>query len=198
MNGSIIVLGGYPDLLVTNVTILNLDCSLYKDDTYVNGTAYYYPVEVTILNNGTNVEISDSFYVKLEIYWINGSLSEDSAEMLVAGLAAGTSVTVNFTTLFHPLHTGYYRLIATADSQSSVTEASETNNMLTLDNVIVTVMGDVNGDGEVNILDGVVLSLAWAATPSDPWWDIRADVNHDGHIDILDGTRLALHWNEKR
>jgi hypothetical protein len=70
--------------------------------------------------------------------------------------------------------------------------------MLTLDNVIVTVMGDVNGDGEVNILDGVVLSLAWAATPSDPWWNIKADVNHDGHIDILDGTRLALHWNEKR
>jgi len=198
MNGSITVLGGYPDLLITNVTILNLDCSLYKDDTYVDGTPYYYPIEVTILNNGTNIEISDPFYVRLEIYWINGSLSEGSAEMLVTGLAAGTSVTVNFTSLFHPLHTGYYQLTATADSQSNVTEANETNNMLTLDNVIVTVMGDVNGDGEVNILDGVVLSLAWAATPSDPWWNIKADVNHDGHIDILDGTRLALHWNEKR
>jgi hypothetical protein len=194
VDGNVTVSGGYPDLETTSVNVLDHGCSIYAGDTYVNGSEYYYPTEVTIHNAG--VTAAGPFYVRLDVYWINGSLSENTTEMLVSGLAEGASITVNFTALFRPLHTGYYRLTATADSRNQVVEADETNNIFVLDNVPVAVIGDVNGDKEVNILDGVTLSLAWAATPSNPRWNIKADINHDEHVDILDAARASLHWGE--
>lgn len=183
------------DLTVTSINILDYGCSIYKNDTYANGTAYYYPVEVTVHNTGNLA--AGQFNVSLEVYWMNGSLIEGSAEISVAGLAAAASAVVNFTSIFHPMHTGYYRLTATVDSHNDVVESNETNNVLIRSNIPVTVMGDVNGNGEVNVLDAVIMALAWGATPSDPQWNIRADINHDGEINVLDGVRIGLHWGEK-
>ena len=92
------------DLTVTGISILNHGCSIYNNDTYANGTNYNYPVEVTVRNNGT--QESESFYVRLEVYWINGSLSEGYNEIQVSNLAAKTSMIVNFTSLFRPTHVG--------------------------------------------------------------------------------------------
>jgi hypothetical protein len=78
-----------------------------------------------------------------------------------------------------------------------VAESNETNNGLTLDNVKVTVIGDANGDGVVNILDGVVLTRAWTGTPGSPQWNVKSDVNHDGTVNILDGTRLGSNWGAR-
>jgi len=192
VDGNVTVTAGYADLEATSITVLNRDCSIYANDTYVDGSTYYYPVGVTINNSGTTD--AGPFCVRLDAYWINGSLTENWVEIPLSGLAAGTSITINYTTLFHPLRTGYYRLIATADNQNQISESNETNNILVLDNVPVAVIGDVNGDHEVNILDGTVLSLAWAATPSNPRWNIKADVNHDGIVDVLDGVRVGQHW----
>jgi hypothetical protein len=58
------------------------------------------------------------------------------------------------------------------------------------------VIGDVNEDGEVNILDAVKISLAWGSELGDDRWNGRADLNHDNVIDILDGARISLHWGE--
>jgi hypothetical protein len=194
VNGSITVTGAI-DLTVENVRILDQGCSVYANDTYVNGTAYYYPVEVTVRNLGTGP--AGLFYVKLEVFWINGSTTETMREEYVSGLSGGASTVVNFTNFFNPFHTQYYRLIATADSTDTVTESNEANNGLTLDNVKVTVIGDANGDGVVNILDGVVLTLAWNGTPELPQWNVKSDVNHDGTVNILDGTRLSHNWGAR-
>ena len=104
---------------------------------------------------------------------------------------------VNFTNFFNPSHTQYYRLIATADSTGIVTESNEANNVLILDNVKVTVIGDANGDGVVNILDGVVLTMAWNGTPGSPQWNVKSDVNHDRTVNLFDGTRLSLNWGAR-
>jgi hypothetical protein len=103
---------------------------------------------------------------------------------------------LNFTDTFHPARTGHYQIIVTVDSRSEITETNEANNILTLDNVPVAIIGDVNGDHEVNVLDAVVLALAWGSSQSDPRWNIKADLNHDGTINVLDGTRVSLHWNQ--
>jgi len=151
-------------------------------------------VEVIVANNGT--ADSSAFYVKLEVYWISGSVTEATQEILVLNLTAGTSTTVNFTSIFNPTHTGYYRLTATADSRGEVFEADETNNVSQLDNAKATVIGDINSDQTVNIVDATVMGLAWNATPLDPQWNIKADVNHDGKVDLLDAARLSDHWRE--
>jgi hypothetical protein len=191
-DGSITIKGR--DLTVTNIKIDDLGCKIYKDDTYKNGSTYYYPVEVTVKNTGT--ANAGQFHVKLEVFY--GASSEGSAEILVASLTAGVSTTVNFTSLFHPTHTSTtsYKLTATVDSQNEVVEEDETNNVQSFFDVFVTIVGDINGDKTVNILDAVVIALAWNATPSDLWWNVKADINHDGKVDIYDGTRIGLHWGE--
>ncbi len=182
------------DLTVTGVKVDNHGFSIYKNDTYVDGSSYYYPVEVTIRNLGGIT--ASSFYVKLEVYWINGSLLETSQEIFVPILAGGTSAVVNFTSLFHPMHTGYYQLTATVDSRNNITETNKTNNSLVLNNVKVTIIGDINGDGVVNILDAVLIAQAWGATPSSSNWNTKADINHDGTVDIYDATIIELNWGE--
>jgi hypothetical protein len=185
---------GAPDLTVSSITVFDLGCSIYKNDTDALGNPYYYPVEVHIANTG-DFDAS-AFYVKLEVYWINGSMTEISEEIPVSSLTQGTATTVNFFSLFNPMQTGYHRLTATVDSRNEVVESNETNNALVQDNIRVTIIGDLNNDGVVNIFDGVQLSLAWYATPSDAWWNIKADLNHNGVVNILDATRASIHWGE--
>jgi hypothetical protein len=95
------------------------------------------------------------------------------------------------------MQTGFYRLIVTADSRNEVEESNESDNALTKEDVKVTVIGDLNGDGVVDILDGVRISLAWDSVPGNARWNIKADINHNGVVTILDATRASIHWGEE-
>jgi hypothetical protein len=183
------------DLSIISINVLNNGCNIYANDLHADGSTYYYPVEVTVYNAYLS---ASQFHVKLEVYAYNGSIVEASQEILVPGLAAGASTIVNFTSIFHPTKTGLYKLTATADSQNEVPENNEANNMIIQDNFPVTVRGDVNGDGKVDVLDAVIVSLAWNATPVSPQWNIKADVNHDGIADVLDAVTLGLYWGETK
>jgi len=187
------------DLRVTEVVICNMygnetwAHSIYANDSYADLSTYYYPVNVTIENTGTLS--AGSFKVKLEVYY-DASL-EASTELSVAGLAGSSTKELTFTSLFHPTKTGdagRYSLKATVDSQNEIAEDDEGNNDKTKNDFMVTLMGDINGDKTVNILDGVKIALAWSGTPSDSQWNVAADLNHDNVINILDGTRISLHW----
>jgi hypothetical protein len=189
------------DLRVTEVEICNMYGnetwihSIYANDSYADLSMYYYPVNVTIENTGTLT--AGSFKVKLEVYY-DVSL-EASTELSVAGLAASSTKELTFNSLFHPTKTGdagRYSLKATVDSQNEVAEDNEGNNDKTKNDFMVTVMGDMNEDKTVNILDGVKIALAWDGTPGDSQWNVAADLNHDNSIDVLDGSRIGLHWGE--
>jgi hypothetical protein len=182
------------DLTVTSITILDLGCKIYANDIDENGTLYYYPVEVVVDNAGTLD--AGAFDVKLQVYYDTTPGLETETEIAVTSLAAGTSTTVNFTATFRPLNTNTYHLTATVDSQSEVSEDDETNNSLDKNGITVTIIGDINGDRTINILDAVIMSKAWDAFPTDGWWNIKADINHNGEVSIADGTRLGIHWGE--
>ena len=51
---------------------------------------------------------------------------------------------------------------------------------------------DVNNDGQVNVLDMVLIGQKWGQT-GDPGW-IKEDVNQDGKIDVLDLILVGQHW----
>ena len=55
---------------------------------------------------------------------------------------------------------------------------------------------DVNGDGIVNIVDIVIVALAFGSLPEDPYWNSIADLNQDGIIDIVDIVFVAIHFGE--
>jgi hypothetical protein len=58
--------------------------------------------------------------------------------------------------------------------------------------VIAYLTDDVNMDGQVNILDLVLIAKYWEQTGNPGC--IRADVNKDGVVDILDMIIIGQHW----
>jgi uncharacterized repeat protein (TIGR02543 family) len=181
-----------PNLVLESVVIKDQGCKIYANDTYANGTDFSVPVEVTIINSGSGS--AGQFNVSLQVYWTTGSQQESNTQQTVASLRAGQNVTLTFH--FRPTHTGYYNLTATADCNNAIDESDETDNSLSRPNIPVTTIGDINGDGVVNIFDAVVISLAWGSTPIDSHWNIRADINHDNNVNLLDGVQVGLHWGQ--
>jgi ABC-type transport system substrate-binding protein len=65
---------------------------------------------------------------------------------------------------------------------------------------IAVTIGDVNGNGEVNILDVAAAALCFGASEGDARWVTNvcatADVNNDGTINIVDIALIALHFGD--
>jgi hypothetical protein len=68
----------------------------------------------------------------------------------------------------------------------------------TLDNVYIKVriIGDLNGDGKVDIQDLAMASAAFGSYPGHPRWDPRADINKDNRIDIQDIARVSANFGK--
>jgi hypothetical protein len=64
--------------------------------------------------------------------------------------------------------------------------------------VTVTIPGDVNGDGTVDILDAIIVSNAFLATPSSSNWNPNADINSDSVVNILDAIILSNNFLQSR
>lgn len=61
--------------------------------------------------------------------------------------------------------------------------------------ILVTVIGDVNGDGEVGLKDLVAMSMAYYSMPADPNWNEYADLAQPKGIKTLtDLVTLALYY----
>ena len=51
-------------------------------------------------------------------------------------------------------------------------------------------LGDINGDGKVNLVDFSIMAY-WFGRPDPP---ASADLNHDGKINLVDFSILAYYW----
>jgi parallel beta-helix repeat protein len=57
--------------------------------------------------------------------------------------------------------------------------------------------GDLNDDGEVNMLDLAIFAKAWGSYPGHSRWNPTADINGDGKVNILDGIYIAKNFGKK-
>jgi len=65
------------------------------------------------------------------------------------------------------------------------------------DSIILTLLvSDVNGDGIVNIVDGVIIGVAFGSRPRDPNWNPIADIVPDKFINLQDIVLWAIHFGE--
>jgi len=78
---------------------------------------------------------------------------------------------------------GRYTIIANA---SIVQGETDTADNINVDTVIVTIPGDVDGDGDVDASDLYDLSMAYGSELGDPNWNLDCDFNLDNKVDGSD------------
>ena len=82
---------------------------------------------------------------------------------------------------------GKYIVNATTDYDAAGTYYYAANNA----SFNIKLVGDINGDGVVNILDAILLADAFGSVPGNTNWNPNADLNGDGVVNILDAILLA-------
>jgi hypothetical protein len=61
-------------------------------------------------------------------------------------------------------------------------------------NADYVIIGDINLDGTVNILDAIILAAAFGSKPGQSNWNSAADLNGDGTVNILDAILLGANF----
>jgi hypothetical protein len=141
-------------------------------------------VNVTVENLG---EVAETFNVAL---YYDGHLVNTYD---IIGLTPHTSFVVSFmwnTSSAEPCHN--YTLSAEA---SEVPYEYDTTNNIYVDGAVkLRLMGDVNEDGLVNMLDLYEVSLSFGFFKGDPEFNMYADINKDGFINMLDLYLVAQNF----
>lgn len=73
-------------------------------------------------------------------------------------------------------------------------ETNTTNNVFVGNQVKLKLVGDVNGDGKVNIDDMIAWDAAYGTKAGDLNWNPQADINGDGVVDNLDGYLILQNY----
>lgn len=153
------------DITVTNVTMPKT----------VVGQGIPLNFNVTITNQG---ELTETFNVTA---YANTTIIATLSNIT---LTSGNSTTLTFTWNTTGVAYGNYTISATATIIPGETDKAD--NTYTDGTVLVTIAGDVNGDGIVNVLDLTALGKAFGSTLTSPNWNANADINDDLIISVLD------------
>jgi len=159
-----------PDIAIISVTPA-------RDRTYLGLSIN---VTVVVKNQGG---MSATFSVTA--YYNQSTIGTKS----VTSLAPDASVALIFTWNTTGVNVDHY--VISANATTVPFETDITNNSLTDGTIYVKKLGDINGDGKVDILDGVLLSANYAR-PVEEFPD--GDINGDGEINVLDAVLLATNW----
>jgi hypothetical protein len=103
-----------------------------------------------------------------------------------------TTLMFNWNTTGIPL--GNYTLTAVASQVPGETEIED--NALTFYPIQISIAGDINADGTVNIVDISKAAVAFQTNPGDPSWNSNADVNEDTVINIIDISKIAIEYGK--
>lgn len=61
-------------------------------------------------------------------------------------------------------------------------------------NIRIRLLGDLNMDNVVNILDVSIVAYSYSSRPGDERWNVECDFNNDNVIDILDISSVAMEY----
>lgn len=163
-----------PNVAITNV-------SLQKT---IVGQGFNVEIYVTIVNQGIDTEVANvtSYANETVVQTENITLSGISSTTLTFTWNTTTYVKGNYTI------SAYVHLVGN--------ETNLEDNELVDGWVFVTIVGDVNGDRDVDIYDIVSMAGAYDTQKGDPQYIPNCDIDGDGDIDIFDIVIAAGHYGE--
>lgn len=157
----------------------------------VVGQGHSMNVNVSLINQGSDGE---GFPIVLSLMMSNQNGTHATRLCQWAFLASGFFVNVTFTVDTASFDRGNYTVDAYATPVLG--EINTTNNDLDGGWVFITIPGDVNGDGKVNLIDTFSIALAFGNSPGGPRWNPDYDLNDDGKINLIDCFTTALSFGK--
>jgi uncharacterized protein (DUF2141 family) len=148
------------------------------------GQGYPCNVNVTVANHGGYNETFN----------VTAYANQTTIGKQTITLPIGNSTTITFMWNTTGFAYGSYTISAYATPVPSETDTA--NNNCTGGTVKVTIPGDLNGDGTVDVSDFGILQRAWGSSPGMSNWDPRADINGDGVVDLSDFGIMQMNWGK--
>jgi len=175
---------------IATVAVVPIDSASQGASKTVFGKGLPMAANVTLTNVGY---FPETFTVTLYVNATASSTVTAIASKNVT-LIGGQTTTVRLAGTTTNLAYGHYTLIAYALPVYG--EVNDTNNRLTNKTtpVIITIPGDLNGDGYVNPVDLGMIAAGWRKqVPPAPG---NADVNGDGAVNVADLAYVTAHWGQ--
>jgi hypothetical protein len=142
---------------------------------------------VTVQNQGWGVQTTNL------VVRLNTTILGNVTNLILPPVS---QMTLIFTWQTSPALRGSYALDSLLNSVPNEPDTTD-NNRTYARTIRVTVVGDVNADGVVDIFDAITLANAFASVPASQNWNGNADINGDNYIDIFDAILLSTNFNKK-
>jgi hypothetical protein len=108
-------------------------------------------------------------------------------------LTSGNSIKLKYTWNTTGFAKGNYTVSAYA---WPVPGETNTENNVAATVIIETILGDVTGDGKVDIIDIATIAKAYGSYPGHPKWNPNADLDDNNKIDIMDIAKAAKNYGK--
>ena len=175
------------DILVTPaVAIAGAQCNISFDPSLITADAV---AEGNLLSQGgagTFFMAGTIDNVAGTITGMAGAITTPGAEVLTQGVFATVTFTADAVNGDTPITLSD---VIVGDAGGDPVAVEVTNGSVTVSPGLI---GDVNGDGHVNVLDLVLIGQHWGETGTPGW--IPEDVKVDGVINVLDMVLIGQHW----
>lgn len=174
----------FHDISVTNITL--------SKSIIASGSILH--IYVTVENlGGFNETFNLNIYADQDITTIGDEITIKTQTIEDLLLLTSKVIMVGWNT------TGLAKENYTISSKASIVpnETNTTNNLYVDGTIIVTILGDLNGDGVVDILDIAMVARAYGSYPGHPRWNPNADLDNNSIIDILDIARTARNYGKE-
>jgi hypothetical protein len=148
------------------------------------GQGYTMQINVTVANQGDYME---TFNVTLYA-------NTTTIETRQITLTSLNSTTITYTWDTSGFAYGNYTLSAYAWPVQGETDTAD--NTVIDGTVYVGILGDINGDGRVDIYDALKLAAAFGSKLGEPNWNPNADINNDYIVDIYDALKLSANFGK--
>lgn len=186
-----------------NWTSFNEDVATVDENGIVTAHAPGYAYIEVALRSNTNVTAYCVVEVKEVPIVLTGSITSALDGDVTVALYSGESLIASNTFAdsyrFSGLEAGEYTLIVSKDHHVTRTYAVTVSEAVTTQDVTICLLGDVNGDGSVNVGDtaAIFAHLRQSTLITDEYLLLCADATEDGKLNMGDTARIFAHVNGK-
>jgi hypothetical protein len=145
-------------------------------------------ISVTVVNLG---DLSETVQASIVV----SNTTSYSLGPLSASVIPGGSVILNFNWNTTGVKPALYKVSATVNAVPGQTLGNLFGNTMLVKNLIrILPWGDIDKDGNIDLLDVSVVFFGYGSTPGTPRWNPLADIDGDGFIDIIDAGVVARNF----